>query len=230
VILGLEQPDNLQWFHTALDRCRGVARIETSNGHAIGTGFLLDGRALHPDFRPLVLLTAGYVIGDSGEIPLDEARVTFRSLGDKIPLRLVRTLWSSPPPNQFDATVVELAGYPVDAVPLPVAPRRPRLVPTAETYIVGHPRGSDQVQLSIRDNRLLDADDRRLHYRTPTAPGSGGSPVFDSNWEVIALHHAGGSRMPRLNGQPGTYAANEGIWLDRIVTELTATDDTSITP
>jgi hypothetical protein len=36
--------------------------------------------------------------------------------------------------------------------------------------------------------------------------------------------------MPRLNGQPGTYAAGEGIWLDRIVTELTATDGTSITP
>jgi hypothetical protein len=32
--------------------------------------------------------------------------------------------------------------------------------------------------------------------------------------------------MPRLNGQPGTYAANEGIWLDRITGELAATAQT----
>ena len=53
-----------------------------------------------------------------------------------------------------------------------------------------------------------------VHYRTPTEPGSSGSPVFNSVWKVIAIHHAGGEAMPRLNGQPGTYAANEGIRID----------------
>jgi V8-like Glu-specific endopeptidase len=76
--------------------------------------------------------------------------------------------------------------------------------------------------LSVRDNRLLDADDLRLHYRTPTLGGSSGSPVFNRAWELIALHHAGLTHMPQLNGQHGTYPANEGIWIDRIIHQLGA--------
>jgi hypothetical protein len=38
--------------------------------------------------------------------------------------------------------------------------------------------------------------------------------VFDETWRVVAIHYAGGMQMPRLNGQPGTYAANEGIRMD----------------
>ena len=62
----------------------------------------------------------------------------------------------------------------------------------------------------------------RVHYRAPTEGGSSGSPVFNAlMWEVIALHHMGGKLgMPRLNGQVGTYSANEGISLGSIVTAM----------
>lgn len=30
-----------------------------------------------------------------------------------------------------------------------------------------------------------------LHYRTDTAPGSSGAPVFNDQWQVVALHRAG---------------------------------------
>jgi V8-like Glu-specific endopeptidase len=56
-----------------------------------------------------------------------------------------------------------------------------------------------------------------VHYRAPTEGGSSGSPVFNDQWEVIALHHKGGKvGMPRLNGLNGTYAANEGISIRRV--------------
>jgi len=42
-----------------------------------------------------------------------------------------------------------------------------------------------------------DPQPRRVHYTSPTEGGSSGSPAFDSFWQVIALHHAGG-QMSRL--------------------------------
>ena len=64
---------------------------------------------------------------------------------------------------------------------------------------------------------LLDVCDyeRLMHYRTPTEPGSSGSPVFNSKWEVVALHHAGSQNAPRLHGR-GEYQANEAITLRAI--------------
>jgi hypothetical protein len=39
--------------------------------------------------------------------------------------------------------------------------------------------------------------------------------VFNQDWEVVALHHAGSQACPRLAGN-GTYEANEGITLQSI--------------
>jgi hypothetical protein len=39
---------------------------------------------------------------------------------------------------------------------------------------------------------------------------------------VIALHHAGGKAMPKLNGEAGTWPANEGIWIQSILEKATA--------
>src|SRR5204862_249025 len=63
-------------------------------------------------------------------------------------------------------------------------------------------------------------DERVLHYRSPTEPGSSGSPVFDNKWRLIGLHHSGATRMPQLNNAGGTYAANEGITIDAIRARL----------
>jgi hypothetical protein len=41
-------------------------------------------------------------------------------------------------------------------------------------------------------------------------------------WKLVAIHHAGGDFMPRLNGKSGTYAANEGIGIFGIAAGLAA--------
>jgi V8-like Glu-specific endopeptidase len=76
---------------------------------------------------------------------------------------------------------------------------------------------------SIHDSRLIDHEAPVLHYRTPTELGSSGSPVFNSQWKLIGLHHAGSSQLPRLNGKGGTYQANEGIWIQSIRQALAET-------
>lgn len=224
-VLGEERFVTLQWFGTAIERCRAVARIEHQIEGPIGTGFLVDGASLHPDFPTVVLLTNAHVIGPHALSPA-KAEITFRAIeGGTGKFHVVRVLWTSPK-EALDTTIVQLDGCPDGASRCPVATQRPLLdtKPPPRTYIVGHPSGADQIKLSVRDNRLLDADETRLHYRTPTEGGSSGSPVFNGEWELIALHHAGRKEMPRLHGKPGTYPANEGIWLDRVVASLRETN------
>ena len=83
--------------------------------------------------------------------------------------------------------------------------------------------GGRGLAYSIQENELEDYETAgdgpqpgRVHYTSPTEGGSSGSPAFDTRWQVVALHHAGGTHMSRLNGKDGTYPANEGIWIQSI--------------
>ena len=117
---------------------------------------------------------------------------------------------------------------------MPLARTLPPIEPDARIYIIGHPRGG-ALSFSFQDNELLDHEGPsagkpqipgvvRVHYRTPTVVGSSGSPAFDAKlWEVVALHHKGGTMgMPLLNGKQGSYAANEGLALAAMQAEAAA--------
>jgi endonuclease G, mitochondrial len=100
--------------------------------------------------------------------------------------------------------------------------------------IIQHP-GGEPKQLALRENKVIDLLERFIHYETDTAPGSSGSPVFNDEWELIALHHSGvprtdaEGRILALDGQVWTEAmgerqiawiANEGARVSRIVKHL----------
>ena len=125
-----------------------------------------------------------------------------------------QVLWSSPP-SELDATIVTLDGPVPLTAPYPLAKSLP--LRGARVIVLGHP-GGGTLSFSIADNELLDYEDAgsKLHYRTPTEGGSSGSPVFNQEWRLIGLHHAGGDAIARLNGQAGTYQANEGIRFEKI--------------
>ncbi len=79
--------------------------------------------------------------------------------------------------------------------------------------IVQHPRG-EKKQVALRENRIIDTLQRFLHYSADTEPGSSGSPVFNDQWEVIALHHAS-VRAPEHTEFGGVL--NEGIRVSAIL-------------
>ena len=80
--------------------------------------------------------------------------------------------------------------------------------------IVQHPSGQRK-QVALRENKVVDRVDQMLHYRTDTEPGSSGSPVFNDQWEVVALHHAS---VPS-DTEPGKVI-NEGIRVSQIIGRL----------
>jgi V8-like Glu-specific endopeptidase len=219
-ILGADRYLSLSWYRTGLKRCRAVARIQTADEQAVGTGFLVAGPDLHPDLPPIVAVTNGHVVPE--DLDPGDAHVVFHGLDDdqgrQGRFRVARQWWYQPSSDRgLDTTILELDGYPQDVVPTPLAKGLPpRPLSHRRAYVIGHPGGSAQPQFSLQDNILLDYDHRVLHYRSPTEGGSSGSPVSDDEWRLIGLHHAGGTRMPQLNKAGGTYAANEGITVDAI--------------
>ena len=221
-VLGRERFQGMGWWLTGLRRCRAVARIETEFEEGVGTGFLVAGADLAPGLPELVLVTNGHVLPE--DLAYGDAVAVFHGLrgdGDtdegpppRRSFRVRRVWWYQPSAAPgLDVTLLELDGYPERVEPIPLAPSLPNLQAATRprAYVIGHPSGLESPQFSLQDNRLLDHDDRLVRYRSPTEPGSSGSPVFDASWRLIAVHHAGGTDMPALNGTGGSYPANEGI-------------------
>ncbi|MBL0300569.1 MAG: DNA/RNA non-specific endonuclease [Cytophagaceae bacterium] len=56
--------------------------------------------------------------------------------------------------------------------------------------IIHHPNG-DYKQLSIRENKFTKILHTSIWYESDTSQGSSGSPVFNDQWQLVALHHMG---------------------------------------
>jgi endonuclease G len=78
--------------------------------------------------------------------------------------------------------------------------------------IVQHP-AARRKEISLRENRVVDELEQVLHYAADTEPGSSGSPVFNDQWEIVALHHA--STPAPSHAELGGIV-NEGIRISRV--------------
>ncbi|HEV7783042.1 MAG TPA: DNA/RNA non-specific endonuclease, partial [Chitinophagaceae bacterium] len=106
--------------------------------------------------------------------------------------------------------------------------------------IIHHP-GGDYKQLSIRENKFTKIMATTLWYESDTAQGSSGSPVFNDQWQIVALHHMGvpdmtpdgknyldmdGKIIPAVNGKIDEtrihWIANEGIRISVILKDVFA--------
>jgi endonuclease G len=114
--------------------------------------------------------------------------------------------------------------------------RQGKVVIGEPVNVVGHPDGRPK-EIAIRENRLLNQLDEFLHYEADTRPGNSGSPVFNDEWEVVALHHSGvastdaaghrltttGARWRPEDGDDAVaWVANEGARVSVLLHRLAA--------
>lgn len=195
---------------------RAVVKLLRSDG-AAGTGFLV---------APGVLLTNHHVLPDPAAASLTIALANFESAPPGTtpgrPASVALEPGSLFVTNaELDFTFCGVSG--LDFLGSITLDRNSRNIAEAETVnIIQHPRGRPK-EVALRDNRVVKADSVVIHYACSTEPGSSGSPVFNNQWEPVALHHASvrddgpqARSVEGVSGDPSACFLNEGIRISAI--------------
>ena len=192
---------------------KSVGRISIGGG--FGTGFLIQGG---------FLLTNWHVI--KNEIEAKKATVCFwYELGNS----LYQNEVVLDPDNGFatgggfendDWTVVKIMENLEDLAKLGVQPIQIKTTVVTEgekVNIIQHPKG-DLKKVCFRNNIIYSTSSNLIHYSTDTLPGSSGSPIFNDNWDVVGIHHAGGGVSSiKVDGLEKTIWTNEGISINHVI-------------
>ncbi|HLL81721.1 MAG TPA: serine protease, partial [Longimicrobium sp.] len=82
----------------------------------------------------------------------------------------------------------------------------PAIAPGMPIFILQHPLAQPlKLAIDTQGVQVVNPGGTRVRYATNTESGSSGSPCFDANWGLVALHHYGDPAFQH----PATY--NQGI-------------------
>jgi endonuclease G len=209
-IIGTSDLFDINYLELAIAVGRGVARIQLGASHA--TGFLVG---------PGLLMTNHHVL--ENEEAARRALAQFDYQDNASGELLVRQDFRLNPGTFFitdktlDFTVVGVEDLSLRNQRLSAYPWV-RLIADLgkaekgdDVNIIQHPRGGLK-QIAFRRNEVIEIHDGQrdfLYYTTDTEPGSSGSPCFNDQWELIALHHSG---VPKLNEAKQILRTDGQIW------------------
>jgi S1-C subfamily serine protease len=225
----------LSFFDCGVTAARAVGRVvealHRQPVRPVGTGSLV---------TPRLLLTNNHVIATADMAT--SMNVEFNFEYDENGLERPSDPWPLAPTDFFatdpelDFTLVAVANR--DGSPPGATYGHNRLIGETGKAVIGevlnvihHPAGQRK-RASIRFNRLVSEDDLWVRYESDTQEGSSGAPVFNDQWEMVALHHGGvpatdadgfeltrtGERwIPAMGEGALSYVGNEGARVSRIV-------------
>ncbi len=113
-----------------------------------------------------------------------------------------------------DWAVVELDGMPPETPVIPLV-GAPPITPGHRVYIIQHPGGAPK-KIGMIHNEVRHVDEDVVQYWTDTEGGSSGSPVFDEQWRLVALHHCSVAQPVR----GGVEYRNQGVRIERVAEAL----------
>ena len=205
-------------------KARSVGRVAFKSGQTNGTGVLI-GQDL--------FLTNNHVIDSTSKaeqcvLEFDYERDLTGAVREPTRFSIDTSFFITHPITGLDYTVFAV-GAKWDGPEVLTAYRCAPLSDAADKHMIGefaniiqHPQGRFK-EVVLRENRLVNRFDDALHYLADTERGSSGSPVFNSEWQMIALHHWG---APWIDGRdaedPAAFEINEGIRISSIVRNLRA--------
>jgi V8-like Glu-specific endopeptidase len=214
------------WASRAARAAATVCRIRVQQGseyRVSGTGFLVS---------PELLLTTWHVVPDPAMARTAVAEFTVDSDGTGAAPRPVR--YSLDPDTFFvadeklDFTLVNLrtasdAPAPGDTVGwnrLSVGPGK--ILVGEPINLIDYPQGGDKQIQTGGSSRLVAVSGDVLQYLVESEPGSSGAPVFNDQWEVVAMHraHATTRRRPADTGSQTDVWRAEGIRVSAILQHL----------
>ncbi|HEY2689715.1 MAG TPA: DNA/RNA non-specific endonuclease [Streptosporangiaceae bacterium] len=213
----INTPDfvDVRYLEAGSRASHAVGRVDIRDhaGRVIGfgTGSLVTSR---------LLLTNHHVLPDAETAAASEIEFNFEDGVDGQPLKPVAfpldptTFFLAD--EKLDFALVAVGGSPQDLAAFgcnrPIGAQGKAIAGDFIT-IVQHPEGQKK-QVALRDNRVVDVLDDFLHYEADTQPGSSGSPVFNDQWELVALHHAS---VPAPDHPELGKFVNEGIRVSQLL-------------
>lgn len=189
----------IRYLAIGLRRAACVGRVVRTDG-VLGTGFVIAQNLLvtnhHVLPTPAVAASASvelnYEVGEDGQGP------------QPLAVRLDPAAGFATSEDHDWAAVRIAGGASWPSVPLPPS----TTAVGARLAIIQHP-GGEPKQIALHDADVAFVNATRVQYFADTRAGSSGSPVFDIDWNLVAVHHSGGNLR-----EPGTakiVQRNEGI-------------------
>lgn len=176
-----------------------------------GTGTLLTGNRI---------LTNHHVLfpgGQKATAVAVEFNYEMDAAGQKLASTIVQgdvaTIKSDPADDWGVISVTPPAGI----IPIDLVTNVATAQVTQRALILQHPLGKPK-RLAFVRNRVSSVENRRVYYLTDTEGGSSGSPVFNAQGQLIALHRAGGTPQKLIGLEP--VKKNEGVRMDVIVANI----------
>lgn len=207
-IIGEDTLRDVSMLEIALEAARAVVRVGLPTG--AGSGFMI---------APDLMMTNHHVIASREAAA--RAELMFNYQLDRTGKAREPVTVGAVPDGLFhtheglDYTVIQLAGPPDFGAALTLRPVV--LQRDGRVNIVQHPGGHFK-KISMQNNFVAYADRQVVQYYTSTLPGSSGSPVFNDDFGVVAIHHSGG-----MLEEPGTgrrYLRNGGSSMVAVLEDL----------
>lgn len=184
-----------------IDQAASVCRVENIQGVKLGTGFLI---------APNLILTNYHVLVDPytdedikgkitdivvrfGCVSADDGR---EEEGQTFPLSPTKPLMAYSLTHQLDYALLQVDNTIKQVIEMSPIPYELQRTPVKGTglHILQHAEG-EALRVALSNNGVTGVyDDGRIQYLTKTAGGSSGSPCFNDDWKIIAIHHAERSR------------------------------------